>query len=172
MRPCAARRRWGVGCPATGRRAGFVAAHPGLFGATGFAHHPYSFFLAPARSMSDPNFAPLADLSRLERSLDRIFAAYAVPRRLPIYFTEYGYETNLPNPFRGVAPATQAAYLDEAEYLAWLDPRVRALSQFELRDSPPNRAYRAGTGEGGQRRARHHGEEHQQLAGPAHGATS
>jgi hypothetical protein len=134
-----------LGCPAGGRHATFVAAHPGLFAASGFAHHPYSFFLAPARSMSDPNFAPLADLSRLEQGLDRIFASYAVSRRLPLYLTEYGYETNPPNPYRGVAPATQAAYLDEAEYLAWLDPRVRALSQFELRDSAPNRAFRAGT---------------------------
>jgi hypothetical protein len=134
-----------LGCPAGGPRATFVAAHPGLFAASGFAHHPYSFFLAPARSMSDPDFAPLADLSRLEHGLDRVFATYAVSRRLPLYLTEYGYETNPPNPYRGVAPATQAAYLDEAEYLAWLDPRVRALSQFELRDSAPNRAFRPGT---------------------------
>jgi hypothetical protein len=134
-----------LGCPVAGGGSNLVTAHPGLFAATGFAHHPYSFFLAPERSMTDPNFAPLADLGRLEHSLDRIFTAYAVGRRLPIYLTEYGYETNPPNPFRGVPPATQAAYLDEAEYLAWLDPRVHALSQFELRDSPPNRAYRRGT---------------------------
>jgi hypothetical protein len=131
-----------LGCPAAGARSAFVTAHPGLFRATGFAHHPYAFFLAPARSMSDANFAPLADLSRLEQGLDRAFAAYGMTRRLPIYLTEFGYETNPPNPYRGVPPATQAAYLDEAEYLAWLDPRVRTLSQFELRDSPPDRAHR------------------------------
>jgi hypothetical protein len=134
-----------LGCPTGGPRATFVAAHPGLFAASGFALHPYSFFLAPARSMSDPDFAPLADLSRLEQGLDRVLATYAVSRRLPLYLTEYGYETNPPNPYRGVAPATQAAYLNEAEYLAWLDPRVRALSQFELRDSAPNGAFRPGT---------------------------
>jgi hypothetical protein len=132
-----------LGCP--GSAAGFAAAHPGLFDATGFADHPYSFFLAPATSMSDANFAPLADLDRLQQDLDRIFGAYAVDRRLPIYLTEYGYETNPPNPFRGVSPATQARYLDEAEYLAWLDPRVRALSQFLLRDSAPNGAFRRGS---------------------------
>jgi hypothetical protein len=134
-----------LGCPAGGPRSAFVAAHPGLFGATGFAEHPYSFFRAPAAPMSDPSFVPLADLGRLEHGLDHIFAAYAVARRLPIYLTEYGYETNPPNPFRGVSPGTQAAYLDEAEYLAWLDPRVRTLSQFELRDSPPNGAYPRGS---------------------------
>jgi hypothetical protein len=134
-----------LGCPGDGARAAFVAAHPALFDATGFAHHPYSFFLAPAVSMSDPDFAPLADLGRLEQALDAIFAADGVDRRLPIYLTEYGYETDPPNPYRGVAPATQAAYLDEGAYLAWRDPRVRSLSQFLLRDSPPDRAYRRGS---------------------------
>jgi hypothetical protein len=134
-----------LGCPASGSAAAFVAANPGLFAATGFAQHPYSFFLAPAAPMSDANFVPLSDLARLEHGLDRIFAAYSVARQLPIYLTEYGYETNPPNPFRGVSPAMQARYLDEAEYLAWLDPRVRTLSQFLLRDAGPDRAYPPGS---------------------------
>ena len=92
-----------LGCPAAGPASAFAAAHPGLFQPTGFAHHPYSFFLAPGASMADPNFVPLADLGRLEQSLDQILAAYGVHRRLPIYLTEYGYETNPPNPFRGTS---------------------------------------------------------------------
>jgi hypothetical protein len=134
-----------IGCPASGSRSAFVAAHPGLFEATAFAHHPYSFFLAPGASMTDPNFVPLSDLGRLERALDAIFSAYSVHRRIPLYLTEYGYETNPPNPLRGVSPATQAAYLDQATYMAWRDPRVRGLSQFELFDSPPDRAYPRGS---------------------------
>jgi hypothetical protein len=39
----------------------------------------------------------------------------------------------------------QARYLDEADYLAWLDPRVRTLSQFLLRDAGPDRAYTPGS---------------------------
>lgn len=88
--------------------------------------------------LSDPAFVPLANLSRLERALDSIFTTYDVRRRLPIYLTEYGYFTNPPNHARGVPPQTQALYLDEAEYLAWKDPRVRTLSQFLLYDSAPN----------------------------------
>ena len=61
-----------------------MAAHPGLFQASGFAHHPYSFFLAPDKQIGDPNFVPLADLSRLEHGLDRIFTTYGVRRQLPI----------------------------------------------------------------------------------------
>jgi len=139
--PAAAR----LGCPRSGDPSAFVAANPSLFQATGFAHHPYSFFLGPAVSVSDPNFVPLSDLSRLERVLDAAFGAYGVSRRLDLYLTEYGYETNPPNPFRGVAPATQSRYLDEAAYMAWRDTRVRALSQFLLYDSPPDTRFRPGT---------------------------
>ena len=132
-------------CPQSGTPRAFVAAHPGLFAATGFAHHPYSFFLAPAAQTSDQNFVPLSDLSRLEAGLDRIFATYSINRRLPIYLTEYGYETNPPDPYRGVRPDRQAAYLDQAQYMAWRDPRVRAFAQFLLYDSVPDPAQRRGS---------------------------
>ena len=122
-----------------------MAAHPGLFSATGFAHHPYAFFLAPTASMSDANFVPLSDISRLEHALDAIFATYGVHRQLPIYVTEYGYETNPPNPFRGVSPVKQAAYLNQAQYLAWKDPRIRTMAQFLLADSPPDPRYTKGS---------------------------
>jgi len=132
-------------CPQGGSPRAFVAAHPGLFAATGLAHHPYSFFLAPDAPMSDANFVPLADLGRLEQGLDRIFATYGIHRQLPLYLTQYGYETNPPDPFRGVSPARQAAYLDQAQYMAWRDPRVRAFAQFLLYDSAPDPAYPRGS---------------------------
>jgi hypothetical protein len=134
-----------LGCPAAGSAGAFAGAHPGLFDATGFAHHPYSFFLAPSAHMSDPNFAPLSDLARLEQALDQSFGAYGNQRKLPIYLTEYGYETNPPNPFRGVPLARQALYLNQAEYMAWQDPRVRAMAQFLLYDSAPDPAYPKGS---------------------------
>jgi hypothetical protein len=132
-------------CPTGGGAAGFARAHPALFQATGFAHHPYSFFLAPTASMSDENFVPLSDLGRLERGLDQIFGTYGVHRQLPIYLTEYGYETNPPNPYRGVSLQKQAEYIDEAQYMAWKDPRVRAMTQFLLVDSAPNPSFPKGS---------------------------
>jgi hypothetical protein len=129
-----------LGCPTKPDARAFVSANPGLFQGTGFAHHPYSFFVAPNVSLSTPAFVPLSNLGRLERALDAIFRAYGVSRHLPIYLTEYGYETNPPDPGRGVSPETQALYLDEAEYLAWRDPRVRTLNQFLLYDSQPNQS--------------------------------
>jgi hypothetical protein len=132
-----------LGCPRSGE--GFVDAHPGLFEETGFAHHPYSFFLAPNVPIADPNFVPLSDLARLEHGLDSIFGAYEVARQLPLYLTEYGYETNPPNPFRGVSLDRQALYIDEGQFIASKDPRVRAFTQFLLYDALPDRHYPPGT---------------------------
>jgi hypothetical protein len=129
-----------LGCPQQGG-ASFVSANPGLFNASGFAHHPYSFFLAPSVPMPDANFVPLADLGRLERGLDAIFAAYRVRRHLPLWLTEYGYETDPPNTCRGIGLRRQSLYLNEAQYLALRDPRVKGMSQFLLYDSPPDPAF-------------------------------
>jgi hypothetical protein len=134
-----------TGCPEGGSTRAFVKANPGLFSATGFAHHPYAFFLPPTTPMSDPNFVPLANISRLEKGLDQIFSVYGVHRQLPVYITEYGYETNPPNPFRGVSPVKQAAYIDQAQYLAWRDPRVRTMAQFLFVDSAPNPRFPKGS---------------------------
>jgi hypothetical protein len=55
---------------------------------------------------------------------------------VPLYLTEFGYQTNPPDAL-GVSPNTQAAYLDQAEYIAWRNPAVQALSQFLLVDGGP-----------------------------------
>ena len=134
-----------LGCPQSGSPGEFVTANPALFRATGFAHHPYSFFLAPNASMPDSNFAALSDLSRMERALDETLAAYRVRRRVPLWLTEYGYETDPPNPFRGVSLRLQSLYLNEAQYMAWRLPRVKGFSQFLLYDAPPDLRYKPGT---------------------------
>jgi hypothetical protein len=144
-RPLRGRAAAADNCPLAGGARAFVSAHPGLFEATGFGEHPYSFFLPPAVRVPNPQFAPLADIDRLEAALDAIFRAYGVARRLPLYLDEYGYNTYPPNPYHGVSPALQALYLEEAEYMAWRDPRVMTLSQFELYDSLPDPNFPRGT---------------------------
>jgi hypothetical protein len=130
-----------LGCPASGSAKQFARQYPVLFDATGFAHHPYYFHHPPAYSAPNPDYVPLSDLSRLEQGLDRAFAAYGSHRQIPIYITEYGYGTNPPNPRQNVTPAEQATYLNEADYIAWSNARVRSVAQFLLYDSPPNTAY-------------------------------
>jgi hypothetical protein len=58
---------------------------------------------------------------------------------VPLYLTEYGYQTK-PDPFvaKVVSFNTQAAWLNQAEYITYKNPNVRALSQFLLVDDAPD----------------------------------
>ena len=128
------------GCPAgaAGRRR-FVADHPGLFRSTGWAHHPYGLEVSPSTVDPQPDQVTLSGLPRLTSTLDRIFRRYRVNRRLPVWLTEYGYQTNPPDPIIGVSWRRQAAWINEADYLASRYRRVRSVAQFLLIDDGPNR---------------------------------
>jgi hypothetical protein len=127
------------GCPTSGNRAAFARAHPGLFASTGYAHHPYLFDQPADQHESDPNKISIADLPTLERTLVRIFGVYGRGRHggVPLYATEWGYKSDPPNPFSRTKLAQQASWINEGEYLAWREPYVKELNQFELVDSPP-----------------------------------
>ena len=128
------------GCPTNGSgSAHFRAGNPALFRATGWSLHPYHLDAAPnvASPSADGDWVTLADLPRLEGSLDRIQRVYGSHKRFPIYLTEYGLETNPPQPLFQLTPAQQAVYLNQSEYMAWRDPRVQTLSQYLLADAPP-----------------------------------
>lgn len=124
------------GCPATAAGAkAFPRQNPALFHATGYSDHPYpQGELAPnVREADEPDFADLASLPELESTLDRSQAAYGQDTKLPIYSTEFGYQTDPPEPGRP-SPAAAAAYLNWSEYISWLDPRVRSYDQYLVRD--------------------------------------
>ncbi|MGI8715036.1 MAG: hypothetical protein ACR2NR_18010 [Solirubrobacteraceae bacterium] len=127
------------GCPATtGVSARFRALHPGLFRATGFADHPYPQGLAPDTVTPDePDYAELAAIGKLERTLDTLQRVYGSHARFPIWSTEFGYQTTPPDTESGtVSPTTAASWLNWAEYLTWSDPRQRSYDQYQLTDSP------------------------------------
>jgi hypothetical protein len=120
-----------LGC---GSAKTFRRDNPGLFLADGFAHHPYNLLLPPnVPPRSAPDHVNIASLGRLTKTLDRIFRTYKSTRKLPLYLTEYGYQTNPPDTL-GVKWAKQAAYLNQSEYMAWRHPRVKTLAQFLLFD--------------------------------------
>ncbi len=123
------------GCPANAAdSAKFASQNPALFEASGFADHPYPQSLAPnVPTPGEPDYADFASLGSLERALDSAAAAYKSSVRMPIYSTEYGYKTD--PPYAGGDPmASAAAYLNETEYLSWLDPRIRSYDQYLLDD--------------------------------------
>ena len=127
-------------CPVNDAQ-GFVAANPGLFHASGYAHHPYALLTPPGRRSKWPDWVSMSDLPALSDELRRIYARYGqrtqTKRGVPLYLTEYGYQTK-PDPF--FAPITfarQAAWINQAEYIAYKNPRVRSMSQFLLVDDAP-----------------------------------
>ncbi len=128
------------GCPSdsAGSHA-FARAHPALFKAGGFSDHPYSQGGLPPNQLTpyEPDYADLASMNRLEQTLDRAQSAYGTYPRLPVYSTEFGYQTNPPEAIqRTTSPAVAARYLNWAEYLTWRDVRVRSYDQFLLTDPP------------------------------------
>jgi hypothetical protein len=123
--------------------AQFVAQNPALFHATGWGHHPYDMLSPPARRATPPDWVTMANLGDLSRELRRIYARYGqktqTTRGVPLYLTEYGYQTS-PDPTH-ISFSQQAAFLNEAEYIASRNPNVRTLSQFLLVDDAPDPAF-------------------------------
>ncbi len=136
-RPLRGRAASAIGCPSRPSASAFRRAHPVLFRFTGWSHHPYSQQSAPTVRQRDPNVVTLADLPRLQSALRRVLGAYRVSRRVDLYLTEYGYQTRPPDPFAFATPARQAAYINEAEWIAQRNPRVRTMSQYLLSDDGP-----------------------------------
>ncbi len=127
------------GCPTDPSQ--FRSQHPALFDAPGFAHHPYALEVAPSKVDRIRDQVTIASLSRLTRTLDRAQRRYGSRRRMPIWLTEYGYQTDPPDPtIVGQPWSRQAAYINEADHIAYRNRRVRSVSQFLLVDDQPNRA--------------------------------
>ena len=109
------------------------------FEVSGFAHHPYSIVSPPDLAHPNPDDMTLADRERLVRVLDAAAGEGRIPPDLPLWYTEYGYQTMPPDPYRGISPANHAAWLVKAERLTFLDERVAAHAQFLLLDDVPRK---------------------------------
>ncbi len=102
----------------------------------GFAHHPYSLMNKPDfRDPGHPDSARIGALDRLTTLLSKLARMGRIdPRIANLYLTEFGYETNPPDPQKPFGLAQQARFINWAEYLAWKNPQVRSWPQFLLRD--------------------------------------
>ena len=105
---------------------------------SGVAHHPYT----PAggvHTRAKRDEAPISALRNLTRTLDAIARRGRLPRRLPVWITEFGFQTDPPDPFQ--VPIRRApGFMDESEWLAFRNSRVRSYSQYTLRDDPPRQS--------------------------------
>lgn len=106
--------------------------------ADGLALHPYSFrFGAPDEHSPNPDDAPLADTLRVTTLLTLLRTLGRIHGDWTLQDTEYGYQTNPPDPSQSTTPDQQAQYLSEASFMSWKDPALSNFAQFELRDVDP-----------------------------------
>jgi len=145
------------GCPTTasGSRS-FRKQNPALFGASGFADHPYEEASPPNQpthlcgnklcvgAPSDPDFADLPEIPRLLVTLDRLNGVYGSRTHFSVWSTEYGFRTKPPDPRLGVSQSAAAAYMNDAEYLSYRQPRLLSYSQYQLLDAPPPASFDTG----------------------------
>jgi hypothetical protein len=102
----------------------------------GYSHHPYSLLHTPDWSdKRHPDYAMMGDIQRLTSTLNRLAAMRRIdPKIRNVWLTEYGYESNPPDPIKPFSPAEQANNINWAEYLAWKNPQIKSFPQFLLQD--------------------------------------
>jgi hypothetical protein len=103
----------------------------------GWAHHPYTGGLPAGATGPEAATARMGELGRLTALLGALHAAGRLERALPVYLTEYGFQTDPPDPTAPWSLDEQARMLAEGEAIAHRHPEVRSVSQFLVRDLPP-----------------------------------
>jgi hypothetical protein len=138
-------------CPKTAAASrAFRAQNPALFNASGFADHPYAVGDPPdlptygcgAKACanvktheSDPDYADFPEIPRLERTLDRLNAAYGSSTKFQIWNTEYGWWTRPPDVSKAaISPTLAAYYMNWAEYISYTQKRISSYDQYLLID--------------------------------------
>jgi len=101
--------------------------------ADGFAHHPYG---PTARVPRNRDVINLLAIRRLGDYLDRARAARRFSSRLSIYNTEFGLQSNPPDPFVSTTLSRQAALINEKEEYAYRYSRLKSHSQYLMYDDP------------------------------------
>jgi hypothetical protein len=108
----------------------------GRFPTSGIAYHPYTPPDGP-HVPEGPEDAAIGQLSRLRATIDALARRGKLPRNLPIWITEFGYQTNPPDRIQGSPLKRAAAFMDESEWIAFRNRRVASYSQYTLTDDLP-----------------------------------
>jgi hypothetical protein len=127
------------------RREEHCTGHYSKFRVSGFAHHPYtSGAEQPPLARPSAHNITIAVTSRLTRLLDQAARRGRIPKKLPVYFTENGWQTNPPDTQFGVSFAQQATYMNQSDWISYRNPRVKSVSQYEIVDDAVTAAFQTG----------------------------
>jgi hypothetical protein len=135
-----------------GKHSGACRHYKPISGVSGFAYHPYTRAKGPRVRLQSPDDATIAYLSRVTRALDSARARRRIRgRKLPIWNTEFGFQSNPPDPFQAKLSRIPA-FMSESEWISYRNPRVASYSQYTMVDTPvARRGDLTGTWQGGLR---------------------
>ena len=121
-------------------------AQPRRLRVTGFAHHPYNQggSKPPQTRGKRATEITISSVGRLKRVLDAGARRRRIPKSLPIHYTEYGFQTNPPDLLFGVSPARQAEYINQSDWIAYRDKRIRTVAQYKLVDDTVVSSFQSG----------------------------
>jgi hypothetical protein len=107
-----------------------------------YAHNPYAVSRGetPSRATCAAcTYLTLAKLPAIRETVTRYFGPST-----QLWLTEYGNQTNPPDPLLGIPYALQAAYIGESALRVWQSPGVTMLIQFLVRDEPSLGGWQSG----------------------------
>lgn len=106
----------------------------------GWSHHPYTTGSGPYWVPPRRDDVTIGSLHRIAHALYRAGKAHAIRRGVGLWLTEFGVQSH-PDPYVGVSQQRQAEWRSIGEWLAWRNPRVKAFSQYLMRDDLPRHGH-------------------------------
>src|SRR5947209_3969550 len=113
---------------------------------SGIAYHPYALAGGPTKRPPNADDATIGTLSRVTKVVDRLRAKHRLSgsKRLPLWLTEFGVQTDPPDYLFGAPIKRVPAYLGMSERLAERNSRVYSYSQYPLVDDRTNSGFQSG----------------------------
>jgi hypothetical protein len=113
---------------------------------SGIAYHPYALAGGPTKRPPSNDDATIGTLSRVTKVVDRLRARgrFAGARKLPLWLTEFGVQTDPPDFLFGAPIKRVPTYLGMSERIAERNRRVYSYSQYPLVDDRTTSGFQSG----------------------------
>ena len=113
---------------------------------SGLAYHPYALSGGPTRTPPNRDDATIGTLARVTHTLNRLRARGRLtgPRRVPLWLTEFGVQTDPPDYLFGAPIKRVPAFLGLSERLSYRNARVFSYSQYPLVDDHGTAGFQSG----------------------------
>jgi hypothetical protein len=109
--------------------------------ADAYAHHPYG---PPGYVSKKRDTVSIGVIGRLSKYLNKAAARRRLPKHLPIYDTEFGFQSNPPDHSVSTTLSRQAKLLNEKEEIHYRLGRLKSYSQYLMFDDKALNSFQTG----------------------------